>query len=156
MSNILLTNEKRSKMDLSAVKDAEGKMVILQPKGAAGSTRECLAEVLEHPHVVSMINAKWLSHKPVSLAPADQATSVPVQPPTLAAQPPVAPPEAPSDEAPPVAPPEAPSDEAPPVLEEVIATSETTETTDPMTTDKDFAVSSSPGTKKEKRGRRDD
>jgi len=143
MSNILLTNEKRSKMDLSAVKDAEGKMVILQPKGAAGSTRECLAEVLEHPHVVSMINAKWLSHKPVSLAPADQATSVPVQPPTLAAQPPVAPPEAPSDE-------------APPVLEEVIATSETTETTDPMTTDKDFAVSSSPGTKKEKRGRRDD
>lgn len=69
MTNIHLINEKNSKLDLSSVKDANGEMVILQPKGAKGSRRECHKSVLEHPHVVSFIQVQWLSYESVSLTP---------------------------------------------------------------------------------------
>jgi type IV secretory pathway VirB10-like protein len=95
MSNINLINEKNSKLDLSAVKDANGEMVILQPKGAKGSQRECHEDVLEHPHVVSFLNAKWLRYEEVSLkpieakhAPAPAPAPVPVVEPAAPVPPP--------------------------------------------------------------------
>lgn len=93
MANINLINEKNSKLDLSSVKDAKGEMVILQPKGAKGSQRECHEDVLEHPHVVSFLNAKWLRYEDVSLTPIETKTHnpPPATPPAPAA-PPVLPP----------------------------------------------------------------
>lgn len=81
MTNIHLINEKNSKLDLSSVKDAKGEMVILQPKGAKGSQRECREEVLEHPHVMSFIQAKWLRYEDVSLKPIETKHVPPGAPP---------------------------------------------------------------------------
>jgi hypothetical protein len=117
MSNILLINEKHGKMDLSTVKDAAGKMVILQPKGTNGSTRECLEEVLEHPHVEAMIKVKWLRYEPISLTPEESVPAPPVVPPVeTSTVPPVVPPVETST-APPVVPPTLPvaPEETPPV-----------------------------------------
>lgn len=104
MANIKLINEKNSKLDLSSVKDANGEMLILQPKGTKDSQRECHEEVLEHPHVVSFIQAKWLRYEEVSLKPIETKTPAvtpavppaPVEPP---APPVVDPAPAPADAA---------------------------------------------------------
>lgn len=75
MSNILLINEKRSRLDLSSVNDAEGRMIILQPKGAPGSSRECEASVLEHPHVQSVIQAKWARYEAIGVLAQNKPTA---------------------------------------------------------------------------------
>lgn len=139
MSNIRLINDKRSILDLSAVKDAEGKMIILQPKGTKGSSRECHEEVLDHPHVQDVIKARWAHSEKISLAvPVEEAPPAiePVLPPgaadtaaTLSAPSLPAPPaEEPSssEEAP--APETAPSEPSEPsATEPVVAASETLE-----------------------------
>lgn len=61
MNTIFLNNERIGIMDLSAVEDVAGLPVVLQPKGHKGSSRECLEAVLEHPNVITMLDAKWVS-----------------------------------------------------------------------------------------------
>ena len=162
MSNIRLINDKRSILDLSAVKDAEGKMIILQPKGTKGSSRECHEEVLDHPHVQDVIKARWAHSEKISLAvTADKTPPAiePVLPPstvgataTSSAPPLPAPPvEEPSssEEAP--APETAPSE--PSATEPVVATSETLEMGENLTTS---VVSANDGKNKNKgKGRND-
>lgn len=129
MSNIRLVNDKRSILDLSAVKDAEGKMVILQPKDAKGSSRECTPDVAHNPHVVSVIEARWAHIEKINLTvpreeaqapePTHTEPSLPSPPPAVTLPPaltiePVAPPQ----EDAPVDAPEAPHESAPPAAEE--------------------------------------
>ena len=136
MSNIRLVNDKRSILDLSAVKDAEGKMIILQPKGTKGSSRECHEDVLDHPHVQDVIKARWAHSEKISLVvPVEEAPPAdePVPPPAAAIVAPV--PSAPEPVTPPIEEPssseEAPVHETassePSAAEPVVASSETLE-----------------------------
>lgn len=165
MSNIRLINDKRSILDLSAVKDAEGKMIILQPKGTKGSSRECHEEVLDHPHVQDVIKARWAHSEKISLTvPADEAPPAiePVLPPSTvdttaasSAPPMPAPPaEEPSgsEEAP--APETTPSEPSEPsATEPVVATSEALEMVESLATS---VVSANDGKNKNKAKSRND
>lgn len=162
MSNIRLINDKRSILDLSAVKDAEGKMIILQPKGTKGSSRECHEEVLDHPHVQDVIKARWAHSEKISLTvPADEAPPAiePVLPPSTVDT--TATPSAPPLPAPPAEEPS--SSEEAPALETapsepsatgpVVATSEALEMGESLTTS---VVSANDGKNKNKgKGRND-
>lgn len=72
---IFLVNEYPGILDLSSVSDVEGKRVVLQPKGMAGSERECFAEIEAHPHVVTFKTAGRLS-----IRRSDAALSAPAAP----------------------------------------------------------------------------
>lgn len=105
--HIKLTNERLSIVDLSPLLDAAGQRLVLQPKGAPKSTKECDAGVLQHPHVIGYLNATppWLSWSPVTVEEA---------------APPAAPPEPPKEpEAPPADLPKEP--EAPPAASSALA-----------------------------------
>lgn len=118
MSNIRLINDKRSILDLSAVKDAEGKMIILQPKGTKGSSRECHEEVLDHPHVQDVIKARWAHSEKISLVvPVEEAPPAiePVLPPAAAIV--ASAPRAPEPMTPPAEEPSAPEPMTPPAEE---------------------------------------
>ncbi len=69
MSTILVQNERTNVLDLSGVQDVNGLPVVLQPKGTDGEARECPAEAIDHPHLVGVLNAKWVSTRPAAAAP---------------------------------------------------------------------------------------
>lgn len=91
MTNINLINLRHSKVDLSSVYDADGKMIILQPKGNVGDRRECRDDILDHPHIQTALQAKWVRYESVSLVPVDTALAAPPAEPVAE---PVAPPPA--------------------------------------------------------------
>jgi hypothetical protein len=161
MSNIRLINDKRSILDLSAVKDAEGKMIILQPKGTKGSSRECHGDVLDHPHVQNVIKARWAHAEKISLSVPVEEVPPAVEPVPPPAEPPV---DATSNAPTPPPPAEAPSsaEEAPAletepaepsVAEPVVTSSETLELGESLTTS---VVNANDGKNKNKgKGRND-
>ena len=58
--SVHLVNNHHGVVDLSMISDVVGKPVVLRPKGHAGASRECFADVLEHPHVKQVLKAKWV------------------------------------------------------------------------------------------------
>lgn len=69
MSTILVQNERPGVLDLSGVQDVNGLPVVLQPKGTDGETRECSSDVVDHPHMVNVLSAGWVSLRPAAAAP---------------------------------------------------------------------------------------
>jgi len=84
---IHLVNEYQGVLDLSAVNDVEGKRVVLQPKGHPGAERECFAEVEEHPHVITMLNAARMTIRRGASMSAVEAPAPAAAPPPPAPEP---------------------------------------------------------------------
>ena len=82
---VFLVNERPSILDLSAVMDVNGRRVVLEPRGTARARRECFADAVRHPHVKTMLDARWVrverrqAEEPAAVAPAT-ATVVPAEP----------------------------------------------------------------------------
>jgi hypothetical protein len=82
---VFLVNERPSILDLSAVTDVNGRRVVLEPRGSARARRECFADAMRHPHVQTMLDARWVSverrqaREAAAIAPAT-TTAVPAEP----------------------------------------------------------------------------
>jgi hypothetical protein len=96
---VFLVNQRASILDLSAVTDVTGRRVVLQPAGSAGARRECFADAEGHPHVQTMLGARWLRleryqvQEAAAIAPATAvapatAARHPVEPPDWSEEPP--------------------------------------------------------------------
>ncbi len=58
---IRLCNQHAGQLDLSSVHDTDGRAIVLQPKGLPKSTCSCYEDVLQHPHVQTFLEAKWVT-----------------------------------------------------------------------------------------------
>ena len=77
---VFLVNQRASILDLSAVTDVTGRRVVLEPAGSLGARRECFAATEGHPHVQTMLGARWLRVErharaaPTAIAPTTEGT----------------------------------------------------------------------------------
>jgi len=78
---VFLVNERPSILDLSAVTDVNGRRVVLEPRGSARARRECFADAVRHPHVQTLLDARWVrlerrqAQGPAAIAPATAAVA---------------------------------------------------------------------------------
>jgi hypothetical protein len=122
---IILTNQRPSLLDLSAIYDTKGVAVVLAPKGQRGDSRKCAAEVADHPDVLAFQAAGWVTVTAANPVPANKLASrpVPAKLPLVPVSTPEAVVETVSPPEPPVAPEPAPAPpEEPPAPEELGAT----------------------------------
>jgi hypothetical protein len=89
---VFLVNERPSILDLSAVTDVNGRRVVLEPRGSARARRECFADAVRHPHVQTMLDARWVrverrqAQEPIAIARAAATVVVPAEPLALAGE----------------------------------------------------------------------
>jgi len=83
---VFLVNERPSILDLSAVTDVNGRRVVLEPRGSARARRECFADAVRHPHVQTLLDARWVrierrqAQEPAAIARATGTVVAPAEP----------------------------------------------------------------------------
>lgn len=141
MSNQIITNKLSSVLTLAPLHDEYGVVLVLQPKGTKGDSKEISAETAEHEIILRVRKASWVSLAPVGASQATPAPSKPVPTPPskpVVTAPPAPPPSKPVVTAPPPPPivePVPPPVTAPVAEETVQTTTVTTVETTTVTTD---------------------